>query len=476
MSRMKHAVPLLLLIVFLFSVAQAQPNAAGLANDAATRPPNGQPLTLEQAITTALQSNPALQAASRGLRSSQWGVKKAYLDFLPRVDFDFRYTRVDKGTLDRANFFYNLVNDPNGPYANPASPLYIPDEFRDDIRPAAFPNSYGPSLTITQPIFNGGVLRSQLGFAQSLEQRNSATLEDTRQQVIFDTYASYFDVLKSLELLALAEESNHSAKEHLESTSKMLEVGMRARNEVLRFEVALATTENALIVSQNNVELAKAGLNRVLGQELEREFTLAPVEDFSWQAPRALDEQMQIALSNNPGLHAVRSNTSAQQAAVGVARSALLPKVNLAYNYYWEANETWAFDQVKSWTFGVVASVPIFHSFQDYAGLQKERETLQQVNKLQEDYVRALQLQVKQASLNLGAAEKRIAIAEKTVEEAQENLRIVNNSYQVGLLSSLDVVDAEVAGINAKARRIEARYDFFLAKASLARAMGVLGR
>ncbi len=468
MSRVKQA-SLLLLMVFLFSNVLAQPRTSSSEKTAgaAAPAPNGQPLTLEQAINTALQSNPSLQAASSGVKSSQWGVKKAYLDYLPRVDFDFRYTRIDQGTLDRANAFYNFVQQNQDAF---------PPEITNNVRPGAYADSYGPSFSIVQPIYNGGILRSQLSFAQALDSRSNAEHEDTRQQVIFDTYNSYFDVLKAQELLALAEESNRSAQEYLESSRKMLDVGMRARNEVLRFEVALATTENALIVAQNDVQLAKAALNRVLGQELEREFTLAPVEDFSWEAPHTLDEQMHIAIRNNPGLHAVRSDVSAQKAVVGVARSALLPKVNLAYNYYWEANDTWAFDSIKSWSLGIVASVPVFHSFQDYAGVQRERETYQQVSKFYEDYLRAVQLQVKQSSLNLAAAEKRIAITEKTMEESQENSRIVNSSYQVGLLSSLDVIDAVVADIQAKARHIEARYDFFLAKASLARAMGVLGR
>ncbi len=458
-------------LFFSFVAAMAQPLSSYNSNSAsaAAPSPNGQPLTLEQAINTALQNNLSLQAAGSGVRSSQWGVKKAYLDYLPRVDFDFRYLRLDNGSLDRANAFYNFVNDT-------ANSQFLPDELRRNVRPGAFRNSYGPALNLTVPIYNGGVLGAQRGLAHALEDRSEGNLEDTRQQVIVDTYNSFFQVLQAAELLALAEESHRSAQGHLESTQKMLEVGMRARNEVLRFEVALANAENTLIVAQNNVELSKAALNQVLGQPLDREFTPAPVEDFSWQAPRTLDEQMQIALNNHPGLRVMRSNVSAQNAAAGVARSALLPKVNLVYNYTWEANDTWAFDSIKSWSLGVVASVPLFHSFQDYAGWQREREALQQARKLQEDFVRVLQLQVKQTSLNLGAAEKRMAITEKAVEEANENLRIVNQSYQVGLLSSLDVVDAEVAATQARASRIDVRYDFFLAKAQLARAMGVLGR
>jgi outer membrane protein TolC len=468
MRRIKQA-SLLLSIALSFSTGPAQPLTSSSGDTTATAVPasNGQIMTLEQAIRYALENNLSLQAASRGVRASQWGVRKAHLDFLPQLDFEFRYLRLDEGTLDRANAFYDFVQQNQDAF---------PPEITRNVRPGAYKDSYGPAVSIIQPIYNGGVLRSQLNFAQALDDRSNANHEDTRQQVIFDTYSAYFDVLKSQELLALAEESKRSAQEHLASTSKMLEVGMRARNEVLRFEVALATAENALIVAQNNVELARASLNRVMGRELERDFTLTPVEDVSWQAPRTLDEQMQSAINNNPGLRMIRSNVSAQSANVGLARSALLPKVNLLYSYSWEANDTWAFDSIKSWSLGVVAIVPLFHSFQDYAGLQREREALQQMNRLQEDYESAVQLQVQQSSLNLAAAEKRIAIAEKTVEEAAENVRIVNNSYQVGLLSSLDVVDAEVINIQAKARRIEARYDFFLAKAQLARAMGVLGR
>lgn len=424
-------------------------------------------LTLDEAIKTTLQNNPSLQAAGLGTKSAQWGVKKAYLDYLPQVNFGFQYVRLDNGTLDRANAFYNFVQENAGAF---------PDELTRNVRPGAWANSYGPTVSVVQPIYSGGILRSQLGVAQATDVRSQANLEETRQLVIFETQGAYLHALKAMELVALAQEAHRSAQEHLQTTSKMMEVGMRARNEVLRFEVALANAENNLVIAQNNYELLKASLNKVMGVDIEREFTLTPVEDFSWEAPRTLQEQTEIALRRHPGLQVMKSTVSMQHAAVGVARSGFMPKVSLAYNYAWEANDTWAFDSYKTWNLAIVASIPVFNSFQNYAGLKKEQETLGQVKKLEDEFMRGLQLQVKQASLNLTAADKRMAISEKAVEEANENLRIVKNSYQVGLLSSLDVVDAEVAAIQAKASRIEARYDYFIAKAQLARAMGVLGR
>lgn len=443
-------------IYFVAALATAQAQESG-----------GQYLTLDEAIKTTLQNNPALQAAGLGAKSAQWGVKKAYLDFLPQVNFGFQYVRLDNGTLSRANAFYNFVQENAGAF---------PEELTRNVRPGAWANSYGPSVSVVQPIYTGGVLRAQLGVAQATDVRSQANLEETRQQVIFDTQGAYLQTLKAMELVALAQEAHRSAQEHLQTTSKMLEVGMRARNEVLRFEVALANAENNLVVAQNNFELMKAVLNRVMGVDIERPMTLKPVDDFSWEAPRTLQEQTEIALRRHPGLQVMKSTVSVQNAAVGVARSGFMPKVNLAYNYSWEANDTWAFDSYKTWNLAIVASIPVFNSFQNYASLRREQETLGQVKKLEDEFARGLQLQVKQASLNLTAADKRMAITEKAVEEANENLRIVMSSYQVGLLSSLDVVDAEVAVTQAKASRIEARYDYFIAKAQLARAMGVLGR
>ena len=178
-------VSFLLCMALSISLLHAQPLTSNSENTAMPAP-NGQILTLDQAINIALQNNLALQAASRGVKSSQWGVKKAYLDFLPQLDFDLRYLRIDDGTLDRANAFYNFVQDNQDAF---------PPELTGNVRPGAYKDAFGPSISIVQPIYNGGILRSQLNFAQALDDRSNANLEDTRQQVIFDTYSTYFDVL-----------------------------------------------------------------------------------------------------------------------------------------------------------------------------------------------------------------------------------------------------------------------------------------
>ena len=426
-------------------------------------------LTLAEAIKIALQKNLILRAANNAVRSADWGVKKAVFDFFPKVDFELQYTRLDKETVDRGNAFFDFVNDPNGDG-------FLPEAIRSTVRPAAFRDGFGPTFRVTQPIYNGGFLSSQLGVARAENSRNKASLEETRQQVILDTQTNYFQILKAQELLVLAEETVHSNQRHLDATQKMVNIGLRSRSDMLRFEVQLANSENDLVIAQNNLELARLTLNHVLGVDLDQYFELQPIEKYTWQQLPGANEELTHFVKNHPEFQVIRSNVSGQQAVAGIARSGLLPKVNLAYRYSWEANNTIAFDSFTNWSLGVTASIPIFNSFQNYAQWQKEREALKEINKLKDNVERLLELQIRRATLRVKAAEKRIAITRKAVKEASENMRIINKSYDVGLVSSLDIVDVQVAMTQAMTTQIEARYDYFLARSFLTKAMGILGR
>jgi outer membrane protein TolC len=284
----------------------------------------------------------------------------------------------------------------------------------------------------------------------------------------------YFDVLRAHELLAVAKDQLQTAEEHLHSARKQVEAGLRSRTEILRWEVQKANAESFLVRAENALALAQPALNQVLGLEMDAEYTVVPVEDVDVRIPATLEEQTALALRRHPGLRVVEANVDVAGAQVQVARSNFTPKVSLAYNYSWEANNTLAFDSFKTWSLGVVAQFPIFNSFRDYTTLQRAKETSKQAETLQQDYERGLRLQVMQASLNLEAAKKQLVLTEKAKEQAEENFRVVKNSYEVGLASNLDFLDAQNAQNQARWDNVNARYDYLLAKTALAQARGVL--
>jgi TolC family type I secretion outer membrane protein len=453
--------------IFIISSAMAQPAAVMTNNGLNGATPNGKILQLQEAIQIALEKNLQLQAARKGARAASWGVKNAYTQFLPSVNLSLSYTRLDGGTLDRANAFYNFVNDPN-------NAAFLPDELRRNVRPGAWRDSYGPAVSVTQPIFTGGTLLANVNVAQAQDMTAQANLASTEQQTIYNTQKAYFDVLRAQELLAVAKEVLQTADEHLNSARKQVEAGLRSKTEILRWEVQKANAESDVLRAENALTLARPALNQVLGLDLNAEYTVAPVEDLEVQVPATIEERTAVALRKNPGVRVAEANVDLAGAQVKVERAQFTPKVSLAYNYSWEANNTLKLDSYKTWSLGIVAQFPIFNSFRDYTNLQKAQETKKRTEDLQQDFERSLRLQVLQASQNLELTEKQLVITEKARAQAEENFRVIKHSYEVGLASNLDFLDAQNAQSQARWNKVNARYDYLLAKTALAQAMGVL--
>ncbi len=465
MSRLSFKVLLLTIGTccwLLVAGAVAQP-AGGDMNVAA---PNGKILRLEEAIQTALEKNLQLQAARKGASAASWGVKNAYTQFLPTANLNFSYVRLDGGTVDRANIFTDVGRE--------LVKQFAPDEDPNQIRPSAWRDSYGPSVSVTQPIFTGGTLLANVNVAQAQDMTAQANLATTEQQTIYNTQRAYFDVLRAHELLAVAKEVLQTADEHLNSARKQVEAGLRSKTEILRWEVQKANAESNVLRAENALVLSRPALNQVLGLDLNTEYTVAPVEDLQVEVPATIEERTAVALRRNPGVRVAEANVDLAGAQVQVERANFTPKVSLAYNYSWEANNTLKLDSYKTWSLGIVAQFPIFNSFRDYTNLQKAQETKKQTEDLQQDFDRGLRLQVLQASQNLELAEKQLVITEKARAQADENFRVIKHSYEVGLASNLDFLDAQNAQSQARWDKVNARYDFLLAKTALAQAMGVL--
>jgi TolC family type I secretion outer membrane protein len=433
--------------------------------------PNGKILRLEEAIQTALEKNLQLQAARKGASAASWGVKNAYTQFLPSVNLQFSYTRLDAATARRANIFTDVGRSLVRQLSQVDTTLKVDP---NEIRPNAWQNSYGPSVSITQPIFTGGTLLANVNVAQAQDMTAQANLASTEQQTIYNTQKAYFDVLRAQELLAVAKEVLQTADEHLNSARKQVEAGLRSKTEILRWEVQKANAESNVLRAENALALSRPALNQVLGLDLNTEYNVAPVEDIPIEVPATIDERTAMALRKNPGVRVAEANVDLAGAQVKVERAQFTPKVALAYNYSWEANNTLKLDSYKTWSLGIVAQFPIFNSFRDYTNLQKAQETKKQTEDLQQDFERGLRLLVLQASQNLELAEKQLVITEKAKAQAEENFRVIKHSYEVGLASNLDFLDAQNAQSQARWDKVNARYDYLLAKTALAQAMGVL--
>lgn len=426
---------------------------------------NSKLVTLAEAIDIALERNAGLRAARQQVKASDYRVKRARRDLFPKADLQLDYARLDAATVRRGNVFVDVgrslvetfdAGDPN------------------DIRPNAYDNNFATKLQVVQPIYNGGAQWAAVGMARAQKESDENLLEDTRQETVLKVKQSYFRVLQAHELLALAQRSLEATREHLESARHMLRVGIRSRTNVLRWEVQAATQEGSVLEADGGLANALAALKYVLGLSFDHELSVAPYSVEPDSLTTLISEELRRAKLNHPQLKRMLSSVDAAHSAVRMAWAGFQPRLNFVYQLGWERNSTLALDSFSYWNAGLTLSLPLFHSFSNMAHLQENKAEAGRLEELVVETERLVELQVITARTKVRTSLKKYHIALKAAGQARENLKSLDNAYAVGLAANMDVIDGQVVLTEAEAQVIRARYDYWIARAELERALGGL--
>lgn len=442
-------------------------------------------LTLDGAVGIALERNYALRASGHGLESAGWEKKSAIANFLPKVEITSEFTRIDPETDRRANASVDFIKS-----VGPS--LGIPPSALANIRPFVYRDAYTTNLNLVQPVYNGGAEILGVRAADAIQDQARYTYEDTEQDVVAKVKASYFTVLKAGELLTLAKESAERTQRWLEMTRRREELGSRTKTDVLRFEVQLAADQGNIVNAENLLASARLQLNEVMGVELDRSYTLEPVpmpdsliastatkpvfQFASFNTPAQSQTLDQSFLATHPSMRMME--TTLRLADISVDRNWVnfKPRVNLAFQYGWEQNNTLKLDGIRPWALSLVVSWPIFNGFGDYTNLQKSQTEYQRTEENVESFKRGLLMQARNAELNVKATQQHIEIARIGLQQATEVLASVTRRYDAGSASNVDLIDAQTAYSSAKTNYIMAVYDNYISNVQLARATGRVSR
>jgi outer membrane protein TolC len=185
---------------------------------------------------------------------------------------------------------------------------------------------------------------------------------------------------------------------------------------------------------------------------------------------------VQKALIARSELKAMDYNRQAAAAAVKIARAAYFPQLFLVGNYYY-ANPNQRIMPVQAkfkgtWDISLGLSLNIWnwnataHQVgQAYAQLEKVRAVESQLKDM-------ITLEVQQNYFDLLLNKEKIGVSEQNVTQAEENYRITNERFRAGLTTNSELLDAEVALLQAKVSRTQAFIDYELARARFHKSVG----
>lgn len=412
-----------------------------------------QSLTLEESLKLALEQNPFHLAAEKKVDSAETQVRQAAAQFFPSLNA--------QGTKNLAEKVMELE-----------FPSMIPGEPPQRVE-VDFTRDYQLTLSLNIPVFTGGRLVSGLKQANYQVKSSQEGLRQSRHNIIFNTKQAFYGILLAREFIDVAQEAVDVAEKLHKNIEVQYEVGLASKFDLLRSEVQVANLKPQLIRAQNNLEVAKLSLKNVLGMdqsnpiEVKGELMYEPVEP-------DLEECLETALEKRPELKQFRLQKKMAGESVNMAMASGLPSVSISGQYnYWADQFNFKSDTWQNfYSLNLLVNIPIFNGLATHAKVAQAKTSLKELEFNQKGLVDQIRLEVRQAVLNLEEARQTLMSQEKNVDQAQESLRIAELNFKEGLITVLDVQQAQTALAQAKTNYSQALYDYVVAKAELNRAMG----
>ena len=346
----------------------------------------------------------------------------------------------------------------------------IVDALETDTRNTAF-----GAVTLSQPLYLGGKLRALYRSARVANQLSHIQLDKKREETLIAVDEAYWQVVSVSHKKQLAERYATLLDTLLHNVEQLVEAEMATQGDLAKVRVKYNEAQMTLTKATNGLALAKMLLAQRCGMALDAQFEVAelsPLAAMATASDTLID--MEQVWQERKEMQMLRLSDTLAREGVRMAASSLKPNVALTGGYLFSTPNL--FDGFKNevggtWMAGVVVNIPILHPGGIYsvkAAKAKRREVAYQIEEAQE----MIALQVNKLNYELQLAYKKLAQATSNLDQAEENLRLADESFKAGLCSSSDLMAAQTAWIQAHSEVLDAEIEIEMDALYLRQALG----
>jgi outer membrane protein len=406
--------------------------------------------TIEAALVRSYQNNPQLNAQRALVRSTDENVPQALSGYRPKV-----------AVTASAGYQYTDTLTTSG-----GSPTTI---VRTETHGANPPRSAG--LTVTQTLFNGNQTANKTRAAESQVSGAREGLRVLEQTVLLSAATIYMDYLRDSAIVEVQKSNVRVLEQTLKQTRDRFNVGEVTRTDVAQSEAQLAAGKTQELTAESNLVTTRANYRRIIGNEPENLAPGSPVDRF---LPPTLPQAVELSLIENPNVTAAMYGVDVNFLQVKINEGALLPTVTL------QGSVQQAYEQtlITPRSFGASAiaqvSVPIYQGGAEYSLIRQSKETLAQ-QRLNVETTRDLtRANTVTAWGQLVAGKAQVSSAQSQVSASEIALNGVREEAKAGQRTTLDVLNAQQALVNARVALVTAQHDRVVASYSVLNTVGRL--
>ncbi len=401
-------------------------------------------ISLRECVDISLAQHPDLQKARAQIRQSSAQIGQTISSYYPQISFSSGYTR---------------SGGPGTPYATSEG----------NIVSGTAKTSYDDTLSLRQYITDFGRTPNLVKASRENYIASLCDFQASENTIVYQVKSAYYACIASEALMRANQEYVDASESHLKQSQAFFSVGVRSKIEVTRSEVDLANAKLELSRASNVYKLAKVNLYNAMGQdsgfdlELESNLSLLEIHE-------PLEKFLQLAKQHKPDMLKAEAIVRASQARFTATTAEFAPTISSSARYNWNGSD---YPLDRYWSIGLSLSVPITDGNYTVNRVKEARAQLDSVIAQAERTWQNVSFEVQKAYINIGESRERVDVAKKAVEQAEENFRLAESRYNVGVGSNLEFTDAQVALLQAKTSSISAQVDYFVAIAQLELSVGV---
>lgn len=417
-------------------------------------------ISLQEAIDLSLKASKQLRVSTARLQQAQSAYTEAKDRRLPDVSVTGSYIRLAQPDIELKLKLGSGSSGTGGGTAEQSSAPATPTQAAYAI------------ANVSLPLFTGFKIQSGIESAKYLALASKLDAEKDRDDVIQNTIAAYTNLYKATEAVKQVQENLKSAGQRVTELSRLEQNGLLARNDLLKAQLQSSNVELTLLDAENNLRVTTENMNLMLG--LPEETVIEPDSDFTTVGGnRTLSEWESLALENRKDAASLGYRAKAAEAGVRAAKGDYYPSLALTGGYIgaYVENIITIKDAVNV---GVGFSYKPSSIWKNSNNVSQAKQRLIEVQANQALLEDAIRLQTAQAYEAYLLSVKKIDVYNKAVAQAEENNRIVRNKYTNSLATTTELLDADVAQLQARLNYAFAKADALVSYHRLLQTAGIL--
>ena len=338
---------------------------------------------------------------------------------------------------------------------------------------------YSGGLSLSQSLFNFGTKINTLKQSDNTYNTAKQQRRQAKARIILDVHTFYYQYLKNSELFDIAGKDLELSKKQLDLVQNQYNLGAVSKTDFLKASVRYGTAKSSFLSRELSKKNSEKSLRHSMGLlDSDVPIIIEQKMDLILSVP-TFDEAYSLMLSNSPDLNILDNQIVGAQIAVKKAWSSSLPSVNMSIGMNASSADQITrtyFDDNYIKSANITLSIPIFSGFRNRNSIQISKLQLNQAETRLSGGTKSAKVSLYALINTLNNYQEIIPIQEEVLLSAEEDLKLAQQRYELGSASILELLDAQLALIQASSSLVRTKYDAAIQVASLDDLLGTLDK